>query len=176
MTAKTPRMTQLHRRASTRLLARKPRSVAAFLALVPALACTPARAQFKFQEPSTGAAAPGWTLFNNALLTAPGIDAAGQGWLRLTDTGNNQKGLALNTSQSFPGNVPVTVRFSYVAWGGSGADGITFFLYDSTQDMSGALNGGGLGYCKGAGGYLAVALDEYGNFSNPADKCGAASG
>ncbi len=70
----------------------------------------------------------------------------------------------------------VTVRFSYVAWGGDGADGITVFLYDSTQDMSGAIAGGGLGYCHGAGGYLAVGLDEYGNFSNPADQCGAASG
>lgn len=150
--------------------------MACILALALAVPCAPALAQFKFQEPFTGTTAPGWTLFNNAILTAPSIDPAGQGWLRLTDTGNNQKGLALNSAQSFPGSVPVTVRFSYVSWGGNGADGITFFLYDSTQDMSGALNGGGLGYCMGAGGFLAVALDEYGNFSNPADKCGAASG
>jgi len=96
----------------------------------------------------------------------------GHGWLRLTNTNNTTKGLALDTAQSFPGNVPVAVRFRYVAWGGTGADGITLFLYDSTQDMSGALTGGGLGYCGGAGGFLAVAVDEYGNFSNPGDKCG----
>ena len=135
-----------------------------------------ASAQFKLQQPFTDTTAPGWTLTGSALLTAPSIDSAGQGWLRLTDTGNNEKGLALDTSESFAGNVPVTVRFSYVSWGGTGADGITVFLYDSTQNMSGALTGGGLGYCGGAGGYVAIGVDEYGNFSNPGDKCGAASG
>ncbi len=157
-------------------LVRSPRVVGYCLALALLAHVSPALAQFKLQEAFTGTTAPGWTLSGNALLTAPSIDTAGQGWLRLSDTGNNEKGLALDTAQSFPGNVPVTVRFSYVSWGGSGADGITMFLYDSTQDMSGATTGGGLGYCGGAGGFLAVALDEYGNFSNPGDKCGAASG
>jgi len=137
---------------------------------------SPASAQFKVQETFTGTTAPGWTLSGNALLTAPSIDLAGQGWLRLTDTGNNEKGLALDTGQNFAGNVPVTIRFSYVSWGGTGADGIAVFLYDATQNMSGATTGGGLGYCGGAGGYLAIGLDEYGNFSNPADHCGAAGG
>ena len=135
-----------------------------------------ASAQFKLQQTFTDTSAPGWTLSGNALLTAPSIDAAGQGWLRLTDTGLSEKGIALDTAETISGNVPVTVRFSYVAWGGTGADGITVFLYDSTQNMSGALVGGGLGYCGGAGAYLAIAVDEYGNFSNPGDKCGAASG
>ena len=133
-------------------------------------------AQFKLQQGFTGTTAPGWTLSGTAILTAPSIDAAGQGWLRLTDTGGTEKGLALDTADSFAGSVPVTVRFNYVSWGGTGADGIGVFLYDSTQNMSGALTGGGLGYCGGAGGYLAIGLDEYGNFSNPADKCGAGSG
>ncbi len=169
-------MPEPHGTAPTRGLARHPRGVACLLALSLMAHYSPAVAQFKLQETFTGATAPGWTLTGNALLTAPAIDTVGQGWLRLTDTGNNEKGLALDTSQSFAGNVPVAVRFSYVSWGGNGADGITLFLYDSTQDMSGATTGGGLGYCGGVGGYLAVALDEYGNFSNPADKCGAASG
>jgi Bacterial lectin/OmpA-like transmembrane domain len=146
------------------------------LALLLAAHSRPAIAQFKLQQSFTGTSAPGWTLTGNAYLTAPSIDQPGQGWLRLTDAVNYQKGLALDTAQSFAGNVPVTVRFSYVSWGGNGADGITLFLYDSTQDMSGAQTGGGLGYCGGAGGYLAVGLDEYGNFSNPGDRCGAAGG
>lgn len=137
---------------------------------------TPVLAQFKLQQTFTDTTAPGWTLFGSSFLTAPSIDPAGEGWLRLTDTGNNEQGLALNASQSFSGNVPVTLRFSYVSWGGTGADGITMFLYDSTQNMGGASNGGGLGYCGGAGGYLALALDEYGNFSNPGDHCGAGGG
>ncbi|MGH3429949.1 MAG: lectin-like domain-containing protein, partial [Mycobacteriales bacterium] len=155
---------------------RRPSSAGWLLALVLATRLIPASAQFKLEETFTGATAPGWTLSGSALLTAPSIDSVGQGWLRLTDTGGNEKGLALDTAQTFVGNVPVTVRFSYVSWGGSGADGITVFLYDSTQDMSGATTGGGLGYCGGAGGYFAIGLDEYGNFSNPADHCGAAGG
>ncbi len=151
-------------------------AVGYLLAVLMTTHTSPAFAQFKLQETFTDTTAPGWTLSGDALLTAPSIDVAGQGWLRLSDNNFAQRGLALDTGQSFPGNVPVTVRFNYVAWGGDGADGITFFLYDSTQDMSGAASGGGLGYCGGAGGYLAIGLDEYGNFSNPGDQCGGAGG
>ncbi len=150
--------------------------IAWLLALCLATHLAPAQAQFKLQQPFTGTTAPGWTLSGSAFLTAPSIDPDGQGWLRLTGIANNEKGLALDTAETFAGNVPVTVRFSFVSWGGTGADGITVFLYDSTQNMSGATTGGGLGYCGGAGGYLAIGLDEYGNFSNPGDKCGAAGG
>src|ERR1700733_696854 len=84
----------------------------------------------------------------------------------------------LNSGFSFAGNQAVVVEFNYVSWGGTGADGMTLFLYDSStaSPMAGALTGGGLGYCGGAGGYLAVGLDEWGNFSNPSDKCTPASG
>src|SRR5450432_1765684 len=138
----------------------------------------PANAQFKLQESFEGTTAPGWTLSNSAILTAPSIDAAGSGWLRLTAVANNEKGLALDSAFSFAGNQPVVVRFNYVSWGGSGADGMTLFLYDSStaSPMAGAFAGGGLGYCGGAGGYLAIGLDEYGNFSNPGDRCTPASG
>ena len=146
------------------------------LAALLVAAPTPALAQFKVQNAFTQTTAPGWTLSNNAYLTAPSIDPAGSGWLRLTDAVGNEKGEALYTGGSFAGAQSLVVKFSYVSWGGNGADGITVYLYDSTQNMANAKNGGGLGYCAGAGGYLAIGLDEYGNFSNPADKCGAASG
>jgi hypothetical protein len=143
-----------------------------------AVYAAPANAQFKLQQLFEGTTAPGWTLSNSAILTAPSIDVAGSGWLRLTAAVNNEKGLALNGGSSFPGNQPVVVRFNYVSWGGTGADGMTLFLYDSSTvaPMAGAFTGGGLGYCGGAGGYLAIGLDEYGNFSNPADRCTSASG
>ena len=150
---------------------RRRRTVACLLALSLAAHLSPLSAQFKLQETFMGTAAPGWTLSGNAFLTAPSLDASGQGWLRLTDAAGSERGLALDTSQTFAASVPVTMQISYVSWGGSGADGTTIFLYDSTQDMSGASNGGGLGYCNGAGGYLAIGLDEYGNFSNPTDHC-----
>jgi hypothetical protein len=144
------------------------------------LACyaAPATAQFKLQETFENTTAPGWTLTDSAILTAPSIDAAGSGWLRLTAAVGTEKGLALNSGFSFAGNQPVAVEFNYVSWGGTGADGMTLFLYDSStaSPMAGALTGGGLGYCGGAGGYLAIGLDEYGNFSNPNDKCTPASG
>jgi len=72
----------------------------------------------------------------------------------------------------------VVIEFNYVSWGGTGADGITLFLYDSStvSPMANAAYGGGLGYCGGAGGYLAIGLDEHGNFSNPGDRCTSASG
>jgi uncharacterized repeat protein (TIGR01451 family) len=136
----------------------------------------PASAQFKISETFMQTTAPGWTLSNSALLTAPSIDPAGSGWLRLTGAVGSEKGTALFTSGSFTGNQPVVIKFRYVSWGGTGADGISIFFYDSTQNMSGATLGGGLGYCGGAGGYLAIGLDEYGNFSNPGDHCGALSG
>jgi len=127
-------------------------------------------AQFKVTQSFTGTSAPGWTLTGNALLTAPSIDPVGSGWLRLTGAATAQKGVALYTGGSFAGAQPLVMKFNYISWGGTGADGITLFLYDSTQDMSGAYNGGGLGYCQGAGGYLGIGLDEYGNFST-ANHC-----
>ncbi len=138
----------------------------------------PASAQFKLQQTFENTTAPGWTLSYSAYLTAPSIDAAGSGWLRLTNAVGSEKGQALNDAFSFTSNQAVVVEFDYVSWGGTGADGMTLFLYDPTtaSPMSGAAVGGGLGYCGGAGGYLAIGLDEYGNFSNPADRCGAASG
>lgn len=137
-----------------------------------------ASAQFKLQETFEGTSAPGWTLTNSAILTAPSIDTAGSGWLRLTGATNGAKGQALNSGFSFAGNQPVVVEINYVSWGGSGADGMTLFLYDSStpSPMSGATVGGGLGYCGGAGGYLAIGLDEFGNFSNPNDNCTSPSG
>src|SRR5271168_4171590 len=137
----------------------------------------PASAQFKLQQPFENTTAPGWTLSDSALLTAPSFDAAGSGWLRLTAVANSEKGLALNNAFSFTSNQPVVVEFDYVSWGGTGADGMTVFLYDPTvtSPVSAAAVGGGLGYCGGAGGYLGIGLDEYGNFSNPGDRCGAAS-
>jgi hypothetical protein len=146
--------------------------------LLLAACANPANAQFRLQQSFEGTTAPGWTLSHSAILTAPSIDALGNGWLRLTAAAGAEKGLALDSGFSFGGNQPVVLQFSYVSWGGTGADGMALFLYDSStvSPMAGALSGGGLGFCGGAGGYLAVGLDEYGNFSNPGDNCGSSGG
>ena len=104
--------------ACRRATLRRPRTVACLLALSLAAHLSPVSAQFKLQQTFMGTAAPGWTLSGNAFLTAPSLDASGQGWLRLTDAAGAERGLALDTSQNFAANVPVSIQISYVSWGG----------------------------------------------------------
>lgn len=115
-------------------------------------------------------AGAGWKLSGSAALTAPGLDKPGEGVLRLTASAPHSHGQARFVGGSFWPNGGLIVSFSYASWGGGvpGADGIVVFLYDAARDMSGAALGGGMGYCAGAGAFLALALDEYGNFSDPA--------
>jgi uncharacterized repeat protein (TIGR01451 family) len=148
----------------------------------------------------TTATSSGWTLGNSAVLTGNGtIDPVGSGWLRLTDNGNSRKGYAtFNTSIPTPQGV--SVEFEYKTWGGTGSggvgqkgDGFTVFMFDG--NATGTFNigdfGGSLGYANGvvddgltnkctttsnqvAGtyrGYFGLGFDEYGNYSNPGDRC-----
>jgi hypothetical protein len=121
---------------------------------------------------------PGWSFGGTPALTAPGVDRDGDGWLRLTGAVNNTSSIALNTGASFSLARGATISFSYAAWGGGapGGDGISLFLYDASSNMAGSVPGGGLGYCKGSGGWLGLGLDEFGNFSNPKDGCGTPGG
>lgn len=142
----------------------------------------PASAQFKVNASFRNSSEPGWTFSGNdnagnndsGILTggygliADGNntnDAVGNGWLRLSTDQASQVGSARYTGGSFPSSQGVIVEFDYVAWSGTGADGISFYLYDANQTMAGAIPGAGLGYCDGAGGYLGIGLDEFGNFS-----------
>ncbi len=119
-----------------------------------------------------------WLLRGAAALTSPQKDEPGRGWLRLTDAVNNAMGFALYAGPAFKADQGLVLSFTYASWGGAppGADGLTVFLYEAQADMQGAPAGGGLGYCQGAGGWLALALDEFGNFSHPADSCGNGPG
>ena len=155
---------------------------ASLLCLGLALQAVPVRAAqqpFMVIEPLTGAATTSntWTFSGSAFLTAPSIDPVGSGWLRLTGLTNSEQGKALD-SETFASSQPMIMKFNYVSWGGTGADGMAVFLYDPSvgSPMSGSVVGGGLGYCGGEGGYLAIGLDEFGNFSNYTDTCGSASG
>ena len=123
-------------------------------------------------------------------------DAVGSGALRLTNgdttTGSNGNGNAgsVVSKVPFPTSEGVEVTFTTTTYGGngfgngsgvpSGADGLVFFLKDGTKTTPtiGSI-GGSLGYsCSQANsppggveaGYLAVAADEYGNFSNRNDS------
>ncbi|MBS0569905.1 MAG: hypothetical protein JSS28_04820 [Proteobacteria bacterium] len=123
---------------------------------------TQASAYTTFAESFGNSSASNWTLSGTAVLTAPSIDTAGNGWLRLTDAANGGIGYAYY-SQSIPTNQPVSVDFDFAMSAGSSppADGTTFFLYDSTVAFSGGAGGGTFGYmcCPGlAGGALAVGI------------------
>ena len=103
------------------------------------------------------------------------------GRLRLTQASARQ-----STSATFQRLYPaannlVVIEFDYFAWspqGGTGADGIAVILSDATITPQPGAFGGSLGYaqkgpgtdcpnCPGfAGGWLGIALDEYGNFSS----------
>jgi Ca2+-binding RTX toxin-like protein len=97
--------------------------------------------------------------------------------IKLTDAVTNQAGFApfkstapVNSSQG------ISVSFNLYAYGGTGGDGIGFFLVDGnrTTITPGGV-GGSLGYAPRAdlgvggidGGYLGIGFDSFGNYSNP---------
>ncbi len=116
----------------------------------------------------------------SAVLTAAnGIDPPGEGYLRLTNNTVNQKGF-IYSNENFSTAQGLSISFEYYTYGGSGADGICFFLFDgTTASFNIGGFGGSLGYAQYlpyrtntvlpgvSNGYLGVALDEYGNFPNP---------
>lgn len=117
----------------------------------------------------------GGTTGDPATLTAA-TDGDGNGWLRLTSAVNNRSGYVFNDT-AFPSSNGVLAEFSYATWGGNGADGLTFFLYDGSVP-AGSFHtgpfGGSIGYtnCPDtstaglSGAYVGVSFDEYGNFGN----------
>ncbi len=119
--------------------------------------------------------APGWFLDGDALLTSGGVDPSGQGWLRLTDDTGDQAGSAIYDTP-FSSNDGISVTLQYATYGGSGADGFTFYLIDGeTVSPTVGAPGGALGYSYNhespiapgvTNGYVGIGFDEFGNFSN----------
>jgi fibronectin-binding autotransporter adhesin len=164
-----------------------------------ALGCVSAAyAQFSYTETFKNSSASGWNFYsgNSApgpRLTSgasptsadpeygisPVIDNSGDGWLRLATTTANQSNAAyFDTALPSTGNT-ITVRFSVAMWGdrgeAAGGDGLTFFMRNAAQDFSVGAFGGSIGYAQKSGidgvsgGYFGVALDVYGNYSNPTE-------
>ncbi len=124
-------------------------------------------------------------------------DQVGQGALRLTNGGNQAGGQngddqngAVVSNFTFPKDNGVDIRFTTRTYGGdggggTGADGISFFLSDGSIAPSVGGLGGSLGYsCSNInrqydgviGGYLGIGIDEYRNFANPSDNTDSGPG
>ncbi|WED64170.1 autotransporter-associated beta strand repeat-containing protein [Synoicihabitans lomoniglobus] len=119
--------------------------------------------------------ASGWvfagTNYTPTLTADQGIDTAGDGWLRLTTADGNQATSAYFDTAFDAAGATVYASFEYASWGGNGADGIAFFLFDGSTTFSVGAPGGSLGYAQRnaeaglAGGYIGVGIDEFGNYS-----------
>jgi len=127
-------------------------------------------------------AGTGYTPTLTSGTAGPDGNAAGDGWLRLTTAGTNQATSAYYNTAFNAAGATVYAKFDYESYGGTGADGITFFLFDGSTTFGVGANGGSLGYAQKtvaggggsnqnglAGGYLGVAIDEYGNFSSASE-------
>ena len=101
--------------------------------------------------------------------------------LLLTQDSTNQS-TAATLQRLFPAqNNLIIVEFDHYAWspwGGQGADGISLVFSDATVTPQAGSYGGSLGYAQRtdgnagpgfAGGWLGIALDEYGNFSSASE-------
>ncbi|MUG98645.1 hypothetical protein F7734_42700 [Scytonema sp. UIC 10036] len=107
---------------------------------------------------------------------ATAIDANGSGALRLTNNEQFQSTFVIY-DQPINRASGLSINFDLYSYGGTGADGISFFLIDGSANptTAGAV-GGSLGYSSRSvdpigdgivGGYIGVAFDEFGNFSAP---------
>ncbi|MDR0575061.1 MAG: FG-GAP-like repeat-containing protein, partial [Tannerella sp.] len=136
-----------------------------------------AQAQFYYNESCRNATGD-FQYYGHALGYTAGFgtnpDAAGDGWLRLTDTLKRQNGYVL-LDKSFPSNLGVTIEFDFTIWAPPPmytyglADGFCVFLFDGdpTKPFKIGTAGANLGYALMEPAYLGIGIDEYGNFSNP---------
>ncbi|MBC2933824.1 lectin-like domain-containing protein [Nocardioides sp. zg-1228] len=105
------------------------------------------------------------------------------GYLQLTDTTTQTAGSVLY-NKPIPATAGVTITFDQFQYGGTGADGIGFFLVDGATNLNATgAPGGSLGYAQRTvegevaepgveGGVLGVGLDAYGNYYDDGENRG----
>jgi uncharacterized repeat protein (TIGR01451 family) len=100
------------------------------------------------------------------------------GYLQLTDVSKSKAGSVLY-DRPIPASAGIDATFEMYQYGGSGADGIAFYLVDGATDLTAAGGtGGSLGYAQHYGepgingGYLGIGFDVYGNFYDDGESRG----
>ena len=126
---------------------------------------------------STGGAGVVPACTNSRTGPVPAIGTV-PGYLQLTDTQLNQAGSVLY-DRPIPATAGVQATFEQYQYGGTDADGISFFLVDgATKLATTGANGGSLGYAQKTGqngvpgGYLGVGLDVFGNYYDDGENRG----
>ncbi len=126
---------------------------------------------FPITQTFSGTQPADWELRSSA---AWNTTVSGDATLRLTSAGTSQSGLGFY-NESFPSNLGIVAEFRYYAGGGTGADGLTFFLVDGDQvdenNIAAGAVGAALGYAQSSEphdgiphAYLGIGFDEFGNF------------
>jgi len=92
------------------------------------------------------------------------------GYLQLTDAASSKSG-ALFYNRPIPSSAGIDATFETFQYGGTGADGMMFYLADGAAPLTAVGGGGGsLGYAQRfnepgvVGGYLGIGLDVFGNY------------
>jgi len=116
-----------------------------------------------------------WSVSSSDGLGIPPYINGTTGLLRLTEnTGSNAKAATVPSIFPAAGNY-ISVEFNHYAYNGTGADGIAVTLSDSSIPAVPGAFGGSLGYAQRtgvvgfAGGWVGIALDEFGNYQNPTE-------
>jgi hypothetical protein len=101
---------------------------------------------------------------------SPGVVQADAEWLSFTRASQPSFASNIQSRKVYaPGQI-IHAEFDYVSWGGieSSGDGLSLYLFDTgvANAGTGGYFGGGLGYCRQAGAYLGIGLDENGTFAS----------
>ncbi len=127
-------------------------------------------ATFPITQDFSGSKPSSWELRSAATWNTT---VSGDQALLLTPAVNTQSGLGF-FNDSFSSGLGIVAQFRYYTGGGSGADGITFFLVDGDQvdqtNIAAGASGGSLGYSQSGAtpgvphAYIGIGFDEYGSF------------
>lgn len=86
--------------------------------------------------------------------------------LRLTDDGTGRSGFAL-FDKAISSSKGIDITFKQAQYGGTGADGIVFFVKKGNDNSTTPGDtGGALGYTNLSGALLGVGIDAWGNFAS----------